>query len=170
MSCSRRDCTRATFGGGVKVPTCRADTGKGHGGADALLKGLSLPFPAIPLNGQAKTIHTVLEGLLEDHAATARRNHGRCRTSLGDPRTIRTVPATAMCACQQINHSKCYSSFNQRETEHVYYLYKSEIILCYLLKSHLLHHWEAKERSWKRLHVPVPPGTLQLALNVWSEQ
>lgn len=115
-------------------------------------------------------IHSVLEGGLEDHTATGRWTHGRCRTCLGDPRTTGTVPAAATCACQQINHSKCYSSFNQRETEHVYYLYKSEIILCYLLKSHLLHHREAKGRSWKRLHVPVPPGTLWVVPNMWSKQ
>ena len=155
----------------MKVPARRADTGGGHSGADVLLEGLSLQFPPSPSMAKPSPgIHTVLEGLLEDHAAAGRQTHGRCRMSWGDPRTIRTVPAAAPCACRQINHSKCYSSFNKRETEHVYYLYKSEIILCYLLKSHLLHHHEAKGRSWKRLHVPVPPGTLWVAPNVWSKQ
>lgn len=129
-------------------------------------KGSACNSPSSPSVTKPRPgIHTGPEGLLEDHTATGRQSHGRCRTSLGDERTIRTVPAATTCACRQINHSKCYSSFNQRETEHVYYLYKSEIILCYLLKSHLPHHCKAKGRSWKRFHVAVPPGTLQVAAN-----
>lgn len=98
------------------------------------------------------------QALVQCWRSTRRPSCGRCGTHLGDPRAEQAVPATAECSCRQINRSKCYSSFNQRETERVYYLYKSKIILCYLLKSHLLHHREAKGRTWKGFHAPDPAG------------
>lgn len=105
---------------GSKVPAHGEGTGRGHGGADVLLEGLSLPVPTVPSTAKTRPgICVVLEGPLEDGAVTGSGSPGRYRTGLGDPRAIGTVPAAATCACQQINRSKCYSSLRGRQNVYI---------------------------------------------------
>lgn len=170
MSCSRRECTRATFLKGSNVPVYGEGTERGHGGADVLLEGLGLPVPTVPLNGQDKTWHLCGAG-----GTSGRRCcHGvwkpwGTQDQFGGFKDNRNC-SSCHHVCMSTNQWLQMLFITQRETERVYYLHKYEIILCYLLKSHVPHHCKAKGRSWKRLHVPVPAGTLWVAANPWSKQ
>lgn len=104
---------------------CEAGTSRGHHGENEL----NLCVPIIPLNGQDLAF------------SMGKQSCGRGGPSVRDPRTVQSVPGTA--TCWQINHTQCCSSVHHRR-QNVYYLYKSEIIWCYLLKSHLPHHHGAK--------------------------
>lgn len=115
------------LGGGTKVLMCKADTGRWLDNADVLLDGLILYFPIVPISGQGKTWPSV-EGLLEDHTATGRQSHGRCRISLGDPRTVQTVPA----ACWLITLNSIHHSIKGRQN--MYIIYTS-------LKSFCVTYW-----------------------------
>lgn len=118
---------------GIKSPCIQeAGTGRGHHGEN----GLDL---CVPLDGQAKTWHS--------HGAGE--PHSRGETKLWE-RQDQCQGSKDSTECS----SHCHVSANQshsmlfiipsQQTEHVYYLYKSEIIWCYLQKSHLPSHHGAK--------------------------
>lgn len=95
--------------------------------------------PIVPLYGQAKSWQWHVAG----------EAHSDGETMLWE-RWDQSEESKDSTDCSSQSHKSANQSLSMlfitpsQQTEHVYYLYKSEIIWCYLLKSHLPHHHGAK--------------------------